>query len=107
MIPSDKGKSMSIMEYISDEPRDFEPYLAYILQDIQGRIDAWTNRADNPEVPGFATTRKSVLAHLDLYLFMIENAQRKLQREKAEEPQPVAARPCPDEDASPERLRDE
>lgn len=83
MIAGDEGKAMSILEYISDEPRDTLPFLDYLLEDVKGKMAHWAalpndRDADKP------TARESVLWHLQGFEMKLEDIKRKLLRERSE-----------------------
>jgi len=88
MIDSDKGKPMTFMEYITDEPRDLRPYLDYAIKNVKGRRDYWKEQAvgfwmdcdANPIVA-------RVVANLDWALHFLEDAAMKLDREIRERAQ--------------------
>ena len=83
MVKGDEDKPMSLLEYISDAPRDAEPYLVYLINFYTEHRKYWEGV---PEVlgPDRPSTRDCVLAKIDYFLLDLENIQRKLQREKAE-----------------------
>lgn len=68
---------VDILEEISDEPRDPEPYLAYALDWQRGHRVYWRG------LPQDHTT-DCVIGHIDLFIRVLENLQRKLRRARAE-----------------------
>lgn len=81
MIETDNGKPMSILEYISDAPRDAEPYIEYLIKHYTAHRAYWetvTLTSDGPNA------KDCVLIKIDCFLIELDSIQRKLQREKAE-----------------------
>lgn len=68
---------MSILEFISDEPRDARPYVDYAIADLKGKREMW-------ETPGPAHT-ENVLAYIDAAIFHLEDIAMKMDRERAEQ----------------------
>jgi hypothetical protein len=83
MQPGDEGKPMSVMEFITDEPRDVEPYIEYLLKDLDGRIAYWT-ALPNDRDPDKPTARECVLHWFGSFKFNLEDILLKLRRERTE-----------------------
>jgi hypothetical protein len=85
MIPGDEGKPMSILERISDEPRDVEPYIEYLICNLEAYRDAsWStpepwHHADEPP-----TTQEYVRHQINSHMHSLRNILSKLRRERSE-----------------------
>lgn len=82
MIPGDEGQPMTIMERISDEPCEVEPYLEYILDYHRRHREYWKSLPNDREGP---TARECVAVHLGIFIVEIEAALMKLRRERSKE----------------------
>lgn len=79
MIEGDEGKPMSILEYISDEPCEPEPFIDYLLNHWRGYLAAtWRGheRDDEPCQIG------SVTINIDSFISQLEDLKRKMHRPK-------------------------
>lgn len=90
MIPGDEGKPMSLLEFISDEPVDCEPFLEYAIHDLKGRSAEFASYVAPdwmavPSAPDRPSLRDCMLAELDHATFMFEAALQKLRRERTRE----------------------
>ena len=84
MIPGDEGKPMSIMEAISDEPRDTLPYLDYLLQRERAHWEYWRGINSRDGCRRFSDDDLAcVLAKIDHGIYILETIRRKLVRERA------------------------
>jgi len=82
MIEGDEGKPMTLLEFISDEPVDCEPFLEYAIDHMKGRMAYFAAfpvewRADQPP------PRDCLVAQVDQGLRLLEDALMKLRRERA------------------------
>lgn len=78
MIPGDEGKPMSILERISDAPRDAEPYLEYLIHHYLRHREYWKN-----DVTADTVDRGCVVIKIEHFLFELEDILSKLRRERA------------------------
>lgn len=79
MIPGDEGKPMSLLEHISDEPCEVEPYIDYLTQHYKGHSAYW-RALPNDRDPERPTARECVLQKMDFFLIELNNIKRKLHR---------------------------
>ena len=86
MIPGDEGKPMSIMELISDEPCEPEPFIDYLLDHYRGHREYWEREVPDDHDPTRPTTKRCVLAKLDGFIFHLEDIKRKMHRPPQEPP---------------------
>lgn len=94
MIPGDEGKPMSILERISDEPCDPEPYVEYLLANARGRLEYWQG-VSNDRDPEKPTAKECVCCQLTYFVMDLESILRKMRRPHADPP--VVATPAPSE----------
>lgn len=73
MIEDDKGKPMSIMERISDEPCEPEAYIDYMIRDFQSRLAYWATLVENRDRGLAAFWMRSFVSDL-------EDLKRKMHR---------------------------
>lgn len=79
MIESDKGKPMSILELISDEPCEPEPYIDYLLDHYRAHRDYW-GELPNDRDADKPTARECVLLKIDFFIMELGNIKRKMHR---------------------------
>lgn len=80
MIPGDEGKPMSILEFISGEPRDARPYVDYVLKWQRDYKEAtWGGRSEDEQVPVACVT-----IQIDTLISVLEDLAMKMDREAAE-----------------------
>lgn len=84
MIHNDEKKPINLMELISDEPRDVEPYIEYLISDLKAYRDASWSKPE-PIGDGQPTTQECVRYQIDSQVMRLENILRKLRRERKEE----------------------
>lgn len=82
MIAGDEGKPMSIMERISDEPCDPEPYVDYLIEHHRAHCEYWKSRATDGRWwdPDANNTVASVTFHIDSFVRDLEELKRKMHR---------------------------
>lgn len=84
MITGDDGKSMSIMEFISDEPRDARPFVDYLLKwQREYREATWSGRGADELVSVACVT-----IQIDSFINGLESLAMKMDRETAERTTP-------------------
>ena len=75
MIPGDEGKPMSILERISDEPCEPEPYIDYLMRWYEGLAEqTWEKLPDSDEA------KASVLLFLRGFVTNLDEIKRKMHR---------------------------
>lgn len=79
MIPGDEGKPMSIMERISDEPCEPEPFIDYLLEDYRAHREYWAASPNDRDLER-PTARECVLAKIDAFVWQLEDIKRKMHR---------------------------
>lgn len=77
MIPGDEHKPMSILEFISDEPCDVEPYIDYLLEFYQKHFIYWS-QFPNPSPVDIGC----VLIKIEGFIIELEKIKRKMNRPK-------------------------
>lgn len=82
MIPGDEGKPKSIMEFITDEPLEPEPYIDYVLRFYRAHREIWLGPGDVPA--------SCVLAKCDMFIDQLEDIKRKMHRPTARNSTPNA-----------------
>jgi len=83
VIQGDEGRPMSLMEFISDEPREPEPFVEYLLTNARARYAYWL------ALPNFRdldkpTARECVLAQIQFQIFELEDVLMKMRRKDRE-----------------------
>lgn len=90
MIAGDEGKPMSILELISDEPRDARPFVDYLLKwQREYREATWGGRPDDELVPVGCVT-----IQIDTLISCLESLAMKMDREAAEHAQVGSGNPA-------------
>lgn len=81
MQAGDEGKPMSIMEFISDQPRDAVPFIDYIVKWLKEYSEAnWPQSREEERVPAAC-----VRIQIDSWIGTMEDINRKLEREREEQ----------------------
>lgn len=84
MIKGDEGKPMSILELISDEPRDVEPYIEYLIEDQRAYMEgSWSRPDDKPDADGKPSTQECVRYQIGSHIIALKTILMKLRRERA------------------------
>jgi hypothetical protein len=83
VIQGDEGRPMSLMEFISDEPREPEPFVEYLLTNARARFDYW-QAMPNDRDPEKPTARECVLSQLQFQIFELEDVLMKMRRKDRE-----------------------
>lgn len=79
MIAGDEGKPMTMLERISDEPCEPEPFVEYLL-DYYRRHRAYWDGLPNDRDPDKPTARDCVLSQLESIISGLEDVLRKMHR---------------------------
>jgi hypothetical protein len=81
MRPGDEKRSMSVIERITDEPLDPEPYIDYCIDNWNATKKFWKELPDEgPRPDGRPSTKECVLAKIDDFLIELDDIKRKMHR---------------------------
>jgi hypothetical protein len=80
MQTGDEGRPMSILEFISDEPLDPEPYIDYLIDHYKAHREYWLLLPSGPRSDDKPTTRDCVITKIDFFLIELDNIKRKMHR---------------------------
>lgn len=87
MIAGDERKPMSVLERISGEPCDPEPFIDYMLDHYRGHRDYWASGPNDRDADK-PTARECVLVQLSSFIYCLEDLKRKMHRPLSPESQP-------------------